>query len=282
MDNNQVHIEQIIKEKLNGFEATPPEYVWAGIEEHFLDQKQPLLFTRYAKQFVAAAALIIAAIALWYFIPENEHDQISRQEIIEGESQPETGSSAIIDEEATATISEENTEKDSADNSVAEETTTSPAAESSLTKVLPETASADNPKKQSEQTPDKQHGLTWLDSKKVSSIEFSNTGNENFGNTIENTVNFSNRKSESFELPLTNEMQGFQNYWTIGLYFTPEMMFNTIDSVTLLNTYALNIEPSWYFSKHWFMRFGAGVSYVRDRGFAKVDFISEWKNSQQT
>ena len=273
MNNNQAHIDQIIKEKLGQFQAPPPEHVWAGIEQGLIDEAPPLFFA-YAKQLAAAAVLVIAALAAWYFIPVNESKQIGEIEMINESGQRETENIVLTDDEQESR--KINTEADIPINEIEDESNEASIANAKTPpiEIVVESVSDYSFQEQDELNKDKAQHLTYLDKREVSSIE--NTESWGSESAIENTVVFNNRESFPIEISSAGEeIRSFKNYWNIGLYFTPEMMFNNIDSVTLMNTYSLNIEPSWYFSKHWFMRFGAGVSYVRDRGFANVDYLSE-------
>jgi hypothetical protein len=68
--------------------------------------------------------------------------------------------------------------------------------------------------------------------------------------------------------------------WSAFVGVSSEFISSPYDSVTILNTYSLGVEPIYHFNKHWFVRFGLGVSSSRDRGFAKLDYISsEYKGS---
>ena len=291
MDSNQAHIDQIIKEKLNQFEPTPPVHVWSGIEQALIDEKKPFFIFLYAKQFIAAAVLALLALALWYFIPVNDNKPLTETDIIDKTEEVKTveivETEEIIAEEKGLykRDKQEDTEAgigNNADKTIPPDEITS---ETSTIEIKPTVASSEiTTKTPREINPGETPGLKnerllqiiHLDNKKVFSLQIlDNTVSDN-ETLSENTVNFKNRKDVVAGLPSAREgeSKAFKNYWNIGLYFTPEMMVNNIDSVTLMNTYALNIEPSWYFSKHWFMRFGAGISYVRDRGFANVDFIS--------
>ncbi|PIY30964.1 MAG: hypothetical protein COZ08_09970, partial [Bacteroidetes bacterium CG_4_10_14_3_um_filter_42_6] len=62
--------------------------------------------------------------------------------------------------------------------------------------------------------------------------------------------------------------------WSSFVGVSPEFVTTTFDSVTLINTYSVNYEPIFHLNKQFFLRFGIGVSYARDRGFAKLDYIS--------
>jgi len=279
MSNEQTHIDQIIQEKLSQFQEMPPEHIWAGIEEGIADTRPPVFFTAFAKQFIAAAAIIVLiALSIWYFIPVNE----SQPQLGENDGIEQNESENIVisneEQESQEINSDENLKEDNLP--IEDETKGATITEDHQNTVLTVTVNDKPANQNTEQTrlsTDEQLELTYLLNKDESSIEISENRNAGTEHAIENSVVFANRKTNPVQ-DLSNEetvIPNFKNYWNIGLYFTPEMMFNTIDSVTLLNTYSLNIEPSWYFSKHWFMRFGAGVSYVRDRGFAKVDFISK-------
>jgi len=272
MDNNQANIDQIIKEKLEQFQTPPPAHVWAGVEQGILNDKPPLFFA-YAKQLAAALVVLILALAAWYFIPVNENTQISETEIIDEGGQVETASIVVTDDE------EESRETGTPVNEIDDESNKSSSnkvdAKVISTGIVAENKSDNSSQEQDKLNNDRPHQLSYLDNKEVSSIENAESLISDTDYAIENIVSFNNRKAVQINVSSAEEeIIGFKNYWNIGLYFTPEMMFNNVDSVTLMNTYSLNIEPSWYFNKHWFMRFGAGISYVRDRGFAKVDYLS--------
>ena len=272
MDSNQAHIDQIIKEKLDQFQAPPPAHVWAGVEQGLLNDKTPLFFA-YAKQLAVASVLILMALAAWYFIPINENTQISETEIIDEGGQVETESIVVADNEEESREIETPADKitDESNEATTDEVNAKKISSGTIVENKPDNSASE----QNESNKDRTHQVTYLDNREVSSIENTEFLGDDAEYVNENLVTFNNRKVVQIEASSTEEeIQGFKNYWNIGLYFSPEMMFNNIDSVTLMNTYSLNIEPSWYFNKHWFMRFGAGVSYVRDRGFAKVDYLS--------
>jgi len=62
--------------------------------------------------------------------------------------------------------------------------------------------------------------------------------------------------------------------WSIGFYFAPEMMLSNFDSIEMLTNYSFGVEPTYYINNHLFIRFGLGATYSRDRGFAKLDYLS--------
>ena len=40
--------------------------------------------------------------------------------------------------------------------------------------------------------------------------------------------------------------------WKIGYYIAPELSISDFDSVQILNSYTVSVEPSYFFSDHWF------------------------------
>jgi hypothetical protein len=62
--------------------------------------------------------------------------------------------------------------------------------------------------------------------------------------------------------------------WSSFIGISPEFVVTPFDSITVLNSYALNYEPIYFINKHLFVRFGIGVTSAHDRGFAKLDYIS--------
>jgi len=280
MDNKHTHIDQLIRDKFEQFKPEPPVHIWAGIEQDLSDQKKPVFVFQYARQLAVTAILVFVALLLWYVFPESNQDQLSEIEIVDQAGQSEKESVVFSDEKENQEVK---TEVNSAEDKLADENTAETKAAStvkvSTKEVSPGVVAekhAENAKNQVELTEGRAQQLARLNSKNFSSLHLSGTRASYPGDEGEITVVLNNRKPFSVEpSPAGNsEIPDFKSYWNIGLYFTPEMMLDNFDPVTLMNTYSLNIEPSWYFSKRWFVRFGAGISYVRDRGFAKVDYLS--------
>jgi len=65
--------------------------------------------------------------------------------------------------------------------------------------------------------------------------------------------------------------------WALGFYFAPEFIADPFDSLTIQNSYAIIVEPVYYFNSHWFIRPGLGLQYSRDKGFVKANYQS-WDN----
>ncbi len=284
MDNNQVNIEKVFREKLEQFQAAPPEHVWTGVEQALAVDKAPLFIFQFWKPIAAAAIIGLFALSAWYFLPESSSDQLSEIEVIENVNQSETESDVYSenDDESPKINNEVSTNKDEIfieNTTEINEATSEEVSSKVVSSGLVAGNKPNNSPKKNIETIDKRedYQLTHLENRESTSLYLTDVRNSYSESGIESTVNLMNRKTTPMDSPVinNNEITGFQNYWNIGLYFTPEMMLNNIDSITLMNTYSLNIEPSWYFSNHWFMRFGAGISYVRDQGFAKVDFISK-------
>ncbi|RLD45453.1 MAG: hypothetical protein DRI89_00935 [Bacteroidetes bacterium] len=281
MDNNQTHIDQLVRDKFEQFQPTPPGHVWTGIEQGLADQEKPVFVFQYAKQFIAAAVLVFLALVFWYVFPVSEMDQIGEIETLNEAEQLESESIVYPEEQGSQEMQTEikpavEPTIDDLDNEIVADNN---GAKNISSGTVVENNHPNNAKDQLKSIDGNDgslYALSHLDSKSYSSVQLSDTKNE--FSEINNDIFAYLKKGESAatEASIASEsgIKHFKNYWNIGLYFTPEIILNNFDSVTIMNTYSLNIEPSWYFNKHWFMRFGAGISYVRDRGFAEVDYTS--------
>jgi len=70
------------------------------------------------------------------------------------------------------------------------------------------------------------------------------------------------------------DIQKKTTFWEYAVLASPEFSINSMDSVTILSSYSLGIEPIKYINNHWFIRSGINVAFNGDKGFAKVDYKS--------
>ncbi|MCF6172029.1 MAG: PorT family protein [Bacteroidales bacterium] len=280
MADKQSHIDQLIREKFEQFHPEPPAHIWAGIEQGLATGGKPVLGFQYGRQLAVAAALVFLALLLWYVIPENKQEQLIDIESADQAKSVEKENTVAIEPGKQEMKTETNSAKDEPLDDVPDASRETPPALTTTAEVPVAVRTGNNavhPQNQTEFVAVQAQAISRLDNKAFSPIQLTDGRDAYPGNGNESVIFPENRKELNPKPlpPAIDEMAGFKNYWNIGLYFTPEMMLNNFDSVTLMNTYSLNIEPSYYFSKHWFVRFGAGLSYVRDRGFAKTDYLSK-------
>lgn len=278
MENSSNNFDKIFREKFENFAPPPPDKIWDGIEKGIVVTPTPSFIASYGKQIAAAAALlIITAAAVWYFTPSEQT------------STPEE----IITEAPNQITGEEESQNMPAADADVEET--DPSAFESITKEIQE-----EPIDQTVQQPimiDEENNTAQFTVEPVIVIadEVELVSTESLADRGEPfTLNYiaikdvplENTSAASMAEPKTArptidiaEATAFQSTakkgsWSTGFYFSPEVLLNDFDSVELLPTYSFNIEPTFYSNKHWFVRFGLGLSYSRDRGFAKLDYVS--------
>ncbi len=284
MNSEQAHIEQLIKEKLENYQAVPPAHAWKGIEKGLAGQGKPALPFPYVKQLAVVALLILLALLLWLVLPGKQTSQQATKDLIEDFDQPQpenvTGQNDNRDQQIYTAEPETATEPVTEEAST-QKTQPNPTQTAKVnTQPAPLTVTAKLPPEKQSHTANSVKSSNWIT--QLSSIDFALA----MVNAQQRRLEAADRSKPPALYPKSNplltgdlpqgpeETTGFKKYWNIGLYFTPEWMLNNFDSVSLPGTYSLNIEPSWYFNKHWFIRFGAGAAYVRDNGFANVDYLT--------
>ena len=60
--------------------------------------------------------------------------------------------------------------------------------------------------------------------------------------------------------------------WRTGIFFSPEFTLTNLDSLRILHNYTVELDAQYTVNPRFFVRFGVGTSYTRDRWFTKVDF----------
>ena len=294
MDNQIKNIEQSIRDKFDTFTPVPPSHIWEGVKLGAAVQAKPTFFAAYGKQLaVAASILLIGVIGLWWILPgSSDENTISENTDIE----------LII--QSTVNSTTDNTEAESDFQDVHQD-----ASESiSKTSKNSNTLTQDNLsiKKTDEADANLSDQVSPQISENTTLKEEKNTISVSNNNSVANSGKIE-IKSELSEIPQQNlsEISSitaislavdnepgirlseytpvateivFQNpqksksKWTSGIYLTAEFMLNDFDSVQLLPSYSMNYEPTYHFSNHLFLRFGAGMNYARDRGFAQIDY----------
>jgi len=270
LDNNQQHIEEIIREKFEQFAPVPPPNVWDGIEKGLVPVK-PSFIGSYGRQIAAAAVLLIAIFgAVWFFTPSGETASELEEAIPETTLLDELETNDLKDSPDQISIEEEEPIIESESITAATEEQTDEATEQKIEGISVEQVvvlPAETVKTEAETETSAQYSvrnddvsLSYLETKSIHFETFTESS------LIEPTIDFQ-------EIP-KQESPSKKGSWSAGLYFSPEVILNDFDSVEILPTYSFNFEPTYYINKHWFLRFGVGMSVSRDRGFAKVDYIS--------
>ncbi len=277
MENQRTNIENTLREKFEAFAPSPPEHIWEGIAAGIGAQAKPLISTNVWKGIgIAASILLLLGLGFWWFMPKDESS-----EIVEITEETITTDEKIVADESLT------------DANVVDETEA--AEEQSETVVIvKENETAVQSEPIDEETTAHAPVLITVADKPVTTtaeqtdpVKPAYTKSQDMAPSIYTIASYDSEINN--ELPQVDMKQTVPpptmitgtktkpkiSGWTQGFYFTPEVMLNDFDSVTILPAYSLNYEPTYHFNNHFFIRFGAGLQYARDRGFAKIDYTTE-------
>lgn len=267
------HINKLLRQKFQNFEPIPPDHIWENIEKS-LDKEKGFFFGNI--KYYAAAILLIGLFSIIYFglysgsnsqvLPDSVKQEISHENITSDEEHN-------ITELKTPVI-----EKDTPNND----------------ETIQKTESLDITVVESMEIEDK-NTTELSESTKKEINEFENLGlfklKEGFAEPLNNSnINNMNRLSIisvyslSYGLPYSKDPNVFYGIpennkistsrWENTVFIGSEFSLTNLDSVTILNSYSIGVEPSRFFNENWFVRFGFNASYTGDKGFAKIDYIS--------
>ncbi|MBU2553410.1 MAG: PorT family protein [Bacteroidetes bacterium] len=277
VDSFNDHINQLIKEKLDSFEPTPPPQVWQGVLSD-LDARQKAAQRKAVFKYLAAVLLVLLfSTFAWYYFTGSTNTKISNSvypaDLLSSDETPDillkdTQPQPSIEEKTIqlANQPEEQSEVLNGDFSVdydelpaevATETLSFPAMENLEADETMPAVSLVYPGLKFHQSGLTFRPFTWYNPVTVSLIP-----------RKEMTPQYPVKDNSSVE----KRKKSYQ--WTTFAGFSAELALTSFDSVTVLNSYALHFEPTIYLTKNWFLRSGIGVSYAHDRGFARLDYIS--------
>ncbi len=281
MSKSDKHIDNIIREKFEHFTPSPPEHIWAGIESGL--NLTPVIPFYKNKRFITASVIVLLALLISMVL-------ISPMSFKANDS---SSVQSFSTNESVASVSDENEE--TVINTVVDEVPEAGNAEVQNVIVVAESKSSDV------QSADYEAGDNIVDEKQlvVDSQDEPQLDYKQSFNQISTTKNidFIKLKKSVFVCPqvynkkyypetysyvpspidgvvLQPEKNTIGSRWKVGYYLSPELSLSNFDSVQILNSYTLSVEPSYFISEHWFVRFGAGLSYVSDRGFAKINYVT--------
>jgi len=277
LENNEQHINDIFKQKFEGYQSKPPERVWEGIAAALDSDLAPAWYTTlFAK--IAAILVVIALLIGGYWLAADKLNTVNT----------ETGLTIDMPIDSIDDKRDDNRITDQDVSTAIDKTVVGDNA------LLPKTISTEDTKPV--QKIDKLETVVITSSNQSSLVE-ETTGNNSLSDQQESSVSndgsldLMNYKTIAFnnELPgvmISNKVKDDNSVaevkqnvkssgrWALSLYFAPEFIFNSFDSLTIQNSYALSFEPIYYFNNHWFIRPGLGLQYSRDKGFVKADYLS--------
>ena len=259
------NIDDIIRKKFDSFEPTPPPNVWDAIEKGLDSNKPAIIFNK--KWLIGSLLLLLGLSAVIFLDPFNtasEPTENDNQNVI---SVSVVNSDVEVEDANTPEINVEEVNEVSPIKSYENITNENKNIDKSP---------VENESKEVDQNIRKYNsdfGSGYIGSMGMKHTDF-NIINDDIP-LIEEIIEPENLNNPNTIIEFEETETNKKGHWEIGLNIWPELTISNIDSVEILNTYSLNIEPTYYFNDHWFIRSGLGASYVRDRGFAEVKYYTK-------
>ncbi|NQU33471.1 MAG: hypothetical protein HQ521_09575 [Bacteroidetes bacterium] len=288
MDNN-TNIDNLLREKFESFSPTPPEHIWNGIQKSI--SSTPMLFFLKNKRLIAAASILLLALlaSLVIFNPFSGHT--SGDDIVQIKNTEKTNPSHNVEADESLT-SEEGNISVAINNGISN----TPLIDNKKTMGVAENQSNNNGTYKEVVNKDDDvvsfENVVEIDIVTVPQIaqNIVNSREISSHNMLVHRIGFISFKpyditfapidrNEVYHIPGEIEVdlvdKPSNSSWEIGLFISPELTVSSIDSVEILNSYNLNIEPTYFLNDHWFLRSGLGLSFVRDRGFARINYNTQ-------
>ena len=278
MENNKNNTDDLIRQKFESFAPTPPPHVWPEVEKN-IDSSKPLV--PFSNKYMAgAAALLLLAALFFLFNPfGSDGDNISNENIITQET------------EYTEPVIKENVEDETLKEKEEVAVVTQPRkSRKAKKKTVVEAKESDIEDEFEIKEHKSEFGSGYIGSINMKHSDFVLSGKTNYENSMsllafEEKSKVEEEKeddSSEEEISIPKESKQYNGSWKIGVNIWPEITVSNIDSVEVLNSFNINIEPTYFFNKHWFIRSGIGASYVRDRGFARIKYmVKEYMGSYE-
>ena len=277
MNNNNRHIDNIFRDKFDDFSPMPPSHIWTGIESGINSKPNIPLYKN--KRIITASAIFLLAI-LAAFVVINPISFSTSEKNLTQKSTIDKNNHSISDIKESNSNILDNDEVLNDNNNVGGSNKSN-----NLIAEIPEAIIKNKPPmvdnieatinhdaivtiglgKNIETTND-----LHLDVIKMKQSFQISTEPYNYNFTPENR-----NYQQSFNAIAVDKPKNISSsHWKVGSYISPELSISNIDSVEILNAYTISIEPTYFINNNWFFRFGVGFSYVRDRGFAKINYIT--------
>ncbi len=263
MEKDNKNIDILLRDKFETYAPVPPQHIWSGVEKGINKNSSFITSNKY---LIAASILVMLSISFVLFYPfSSNQDDISI--IVENVNKP------------TNSIKEETIIKSETEIFVLEENTKSPKPrilkETKKTKEIDDQPDIKELKEQSFEVVEyKSHfGSGVMGSLDMKHDDFTiNVEDDSIEPMNRMEASEADKSEDNSKDIMPNDKRSSGSHWQIGINIWPELTVSNIDSVEILNTYSLNIEPTLYINDNWFIRTGIGLSYVQDRGFAQINY----------
>jgi len=276
LNNSSKHIDKIIKDKFEQFTPAPPTHIWKNVSAGIIAPVIPF----YKRKAVIASAAIIALLLLSVISVNSSYFGFGNNKAVQL-----TNSTPINISSSKQNISTKkpvaNTKNQDAELVISAELP--PTSNNLQTKITPP---SNNHTVESTTVSVGTPNITDANSKidaSVKQIKLSSINPIGYKSTdlnypvtpyfiipINRVANNTNVLQNTNEAT-TNITKG---RWSMGYYLSPELAISSYDSVEILNSYTLSVETDYFINKNWFFRSGIGISYVRDQGFAKINYLT--------
>lgn len=298
MSKPQTNTDALFKQKFENFAPAPPEHVWGGVKAGIILPTPSFFVQNWKIIAVAAAVIALITTGIVFLTSDQNPEPLNTENNLKSvESEMVTNDTDDSENEGSGSNTESVSEINGADTNL---NTNIESVNTPGSKTQPDKTQLETDKGNTQNKP--------YQADLIDNSNYHNTGNQiNLASNQNDEIvvdkfRITNQNDDTQVLALTSlENQRFKlnsNFqpqiitpifdesmlslnrlntnkgWAIGLYFSPEMMLNNFDSVELMANYSLGVEPTYYINKHLFIRFGIGASYSRDRGFAKLDYMS--------
>ena len=291
MENKEKNINEVLRNKFLDYQVTPPPAVWENIEKEL--NTSTIFNTRNI--IFAAIALLLIALPITYFSLDNStNDKQKKLQTVQNSDTNKTSDyNKKSVEKATNTYSttnnisdyEQELESDQNNNESAETETelivSTSEVKSTNSSTNNEIVEVRNIKEIKQNTAvekeDTNLNIITLEEGFVVEKE-----NPDLINALA-SIALQTEDVDISDLPLENndeivnkltDIQKKTTFWEYSILASPEFSLNSMDSVSIMSSYSLGIEPMKYLNNHWFIRSGVNISYNGDKGFAKIDYMS--------
>ncbi|MFA5417594.1 MAG: hypothetical protein WC341_03960 [Bacteroidales bacterium] len=283
-------MDQLIKEKFDSFEPVPPPHVWLGVLSGLDAHQKTTAYNKKRTIAILTAAFLLVLLTLYFLLPgisgidnapireENKVVEIientAEQNVVATNPNVADMQKANIQEHSEVisheTIQPEVSETiEIVENSSAQKGETN-QTRSSTKRVIPANEQSDAISSEGH-TYGNQYEMSGLKFRKLFCINRPATDSAMLLLQQNNTIERFGEKAIDSQ---KTKKQTKPHRWSNFIGVSPEFVLTAFDSVTVLNSYTLNYEPVYFINKHLFVRFGIGVTTTRDRGFARLDYIS--------
>ncbi len=274
-------MSEILRQKFQNFEPEPPMHIWENIEKS-LDAKKGFFIG--SVKYYAAAILILALIPIAYFgfysnsgntnLSDYNQQEVSNNQLVVEKEKAEDKITKILVEKETVSDEKETVSDDKETiNNVEpiDKKIKSPAAEESNNNAEAFlTKGSETNKVENLELMKLEEGFM------VQSNDFKVESLNSLSITSIYSISYGDPYSKSSDVFKGFSMDTKTNngHWENTIFISPEFSLTNLDSVSILNSYSIGVEPSRYFNENWFVRFGLNISVTGDKGFAKIDYIS--------